>query len=158
MISSQAPSAVDLSCCSGSGRTIQLPDAEKLCARIAGLRIFEDDRGRMNRSLMEINGEILVISQFTLMADCSRGRRPSFVKAASPDRAELLYDHFVETCRGLGIPTATGRFRTTMAVSLTNSGPVTLVLDSREKKKRNIALGRPGHKDGSMLREKENGT
>ncbi len=118
----------------GVGQDDTATDAEKLCTKIAGLRIFEDDRGRMNLSLMEINGEILVVSQFTLMADCSRGRRPSFVKAAPPDMAESLYDHFVETCRGLGIPTATGRFRTMMAVSLTNSGPVTLMLDSREKK------------------------
>lgn len=118
----------------GVGEDDTSTDAEKLCSKIAGLRIFEDAQGKMNLSLTEINGEILVVSQFTLMADCSRGRRPSFVKAAPPDRAEILYDHFVETCRNLGIPTATGRFRTMMEVSLTNSGPVTLMLDSREKK------------------------
>jgi D-tyrosyl-tRNA(Tyr) deacylase len=109
-------------------------DAEKLCDKITKLRIFEDEKGKMNLSLMDIKGELLVISQFTLMADCSRGRRPSFVKAAPPEMAEALYNHFVETGKRLGITTATGRFRAMMDVSLTNSGPVTLLLDSTDKK------------------------
>jgi len=105
-------------------------DAEKLCDKITKLRIFEDEKGKMNLSLKDIKGELLVISQFTLMADCSRGRRPSFVKAAPPEMAEALYNHFVETSKRSGITTATGRFRAMMDVSLTNSGPVTLILDS----------------------------
>ncbi len=109
-------------------------DAEKLCDKITKLRIFEDEKGKMNLSLTDIKGELLVISQFTLMADCSRGRRPSFVKAAPPEMAEALYNYFIETSKSLGIPTATGQFRAMMDVSLTNSGPVTLILDSTDKK------------------------
>ncbi|MFH1154965.1 MAG: D-aminoacyl-tRNA deacylase [Pseudomonadota bacterium] len=105
-------------------------DADYLVDKILNLRIFEDQAGKMNLSLVQVNGELLVVSQFTLLGDCRKGRRPSFVKAAPPDKAEALYDYFVRKASETGIKTATGRFRAMMDVTLTNSGPVTLILDS----------------------------
>ena len=105
-------------------------DAKYLAEKVAGLRVFEDDEGKMNRALADVGGGMLVVSQFTLLGDCRKGRRPSFVAAAQPEEAERLYEYFVSTVRDLGIPVECGRFRTHMKVSLTNDGPVTLMLDS----------------------------
>ena len=105
-------------------------NAAYLAEKISHLRIFEDDNGKMNRSLLEIKGEMLVVSQFTLLADCRKGRRPSFVRAASPDIADRLYEYFADQVRQKNIVVQTGRFRAMMAVSLVNDGPVTLILES----------------------------
>ena len=104
--------------------------ADTLADKIVHLRIFEDDAGKLNRSLLEVGGEMLVVSQFTLYGDCRKGRRPSFVDAADPETASELYEHFVSRVAGHGIRVATGRFRARMAVSLINDGPVTLILES----------------------------
>ncbi len=106
-------------------------DAEFLAHKIVHLRIFEDQDGKLNRSLFEVGGEMLVVSQFTLLADCRKGRRPSFVNAAPPEQATDLYRRFVHHVAKLGIPVQTGRFRAMMQVALVNDGPVTLILDSR---------------------------
>jgi len=108
----------------------QVPDENYLADKIAHLRIFEDARQKMNRSLLDTNGQMLVVSQFTLLGDCRKGRRPSFVHAASPDIAEPLYRHFISRIREKGVMVATGQFGAMMAVSLVNDGPVTLVIDS----------------------------
>jgi D-tyrosyl-tRNA(Tyr) deacylase len=105
-------------------------DARWLAEKIATLRIFEDDAGKMNRSVAEVGGAMLVVSQFTLLGDCRKGRRPSFVRAAPPEKAETLYQRFVELARGHGVPVATGVFRASMQIELVNDGPVTLVIDS----------------------------
>jgi len=106
-------------------------NAEYLADKIVNLRIFEDENNKMNRSLLDTGGEMLVVSQFTLLGDCTKGRRPSFVHAAEPDRANELYEHFVEQVRQKGVNIATGQFRATMDVSLVNDGPVTLIVESR---------------------------
>ena len=106
-------------------------DADYLAAKIAHLRIFADENGKMNRSLIEIAGKMLVVSQFTLLGDCRKGRRPSFIDAAEPEKALELYQHFVKQVRELGITVETGRFQAMMEVSLVNDGPVTLILESR---------------------------
>ena len=106
-------------------------DADFLAAKIAHLRIFEDDNGKLNRSLIDAGGAMLVVSQFTLLGDCRKGRRPSFVKAAPPAEGEKLYTRFVDQVRQLGLPVETGRFGTMMEVALVNHGPVTLVIESR---------------------------
>ena len=103
--------------------------APKLAAKIAKLRIFRDDEGRMNRSLSDTGGAALVVSQFTLAADTSRGNRPGFSAAAAPAEGERLYEAFAAALRGLGVPVQTGRFGAEMAVSLTNDGPVTIWLE-----------------------------
>jgi len=103
-----------------------------LAEKIVGLRIFEDDAGKMNRSLAEVGGAMLVVSQFTLYGDCRKGRRPSFTSAAPPELAEHLYEEFVTGVRAAGIEVATGRFREHMLVSLVNDGPVTLWIDTAE--------------------------
>ena len=103
--------------------------AEWLARKVAGLRLFEDEQGRTNRSLSDVNGEVLVVSQFTLYADARKGRRPSFTNAAPPERAEPLIEHFIEQLRTAGVSVATGVFRAHMQVALVNDGPVTLVLD-----------------------------
>jgi len=103
---------------------------ERLAVRCAELRIFEDDRGRMNRSVRDIGGAVLVVPQFTLVADTSRGRRPSFDSAASPDRAERAYAIFCEALEKLGVPTGRGRFGATMEVELVNMGPATFLLET----------------------------
>ncbi len=103
-----------------------------LAEKIVGLRVFEDDAGKMNRSLAEVGGAMLVVSQFTLYGDCRKGRRPSFTTAAAPELAERLYDEFVARVRSCGIEVATGRFREHMLVSLVNDGPVTLWIDTAD--------------------------
>ena len=105
-------------------------DARWMAEKIVSLRVFEDDEGKMNRSLRDVGGALLAVSQFTLLGDCRKGRRPSFVKAARSDLAEKLYREFVSIVEGLGVRTATGRFQTHMAVSLVNDGPVTILVES----------------------------
>ncbi len=105
-------------------------DAKKLAQKIAGLRIFEDSQEKMNLSLSDVGGAMLVVSQFTLLGDCRRGRRPDFLNAAPPELAEKLYQVFVDTVLQEKIPVATGRFRQHMEVELINDGPVTLIVDS----------------------------
>ncbi len=105
-------------------------DVAYLAEKVVHLRIFEDAAQHMNRSLLDVGGQLLVVSQFTLYGDCRKGRRPSFVGALAPGEAARLCDLFCERCRGLGITVATGRFGAMMDVSLCNSGPVTLLLDS----------------------------
>jgi len=107
-------------------------DVAQLADKIAGLRIFNDAAGKMNLALADIGGAMLVVSQFTLLGDASRGRRPSFVAAAPPELAERLYESFVVKIRATGLPVATGRFRADMRVALVNDGPVTLLLDTRQ--------------------------
>ncbi|MDA1162234.1 MAG: D-aminoacyl-tRNA deacylase [Planctomycetota bacterium] len=107
-------------------------DAVYLAEKIAGLRVFEDGDGKMNRSLQDVDGQLLVVSQFTLFGDCRKGRRPSFIEAARPEKAETLYEIFVSEVQGQGIGVETGRFQTHMDVQLVNDGPVTLILDSRK--------------------------
>jgi len=105
-------------------------DADWLAEKIAGLRIFEDDAGKMNLSVGDVSGELLVVSQFTLAGNCAKGRRPSFDSAAPPVEANRLYDYFVSRVRALEVPTETGIFQAMMAVSLVNDGPVTFILES----------------------------
>ncbi len=116
----------------GVGHDDGAAEASWLAEKIVGLRVFEDDAGKMNRSLAEVGGGMLVVSQFTLYGDCRRGRRPSFTDAAPPELAEELYEAFVEVVRRAGIEIATGRFREHMMVSLLNDGPVTLWIDTAE--------------------------
>ena len=104
--------------------------AEYLAEKIANLRIFEDDNGKLNLSLLDVQGDMLVVSQFTLLGDCRKGRRPSFIQAAPPEIADRLYLQFVESVRKKGVTVETGRFQAMMAVKLINDGPVTLVLES----------------------------
>jgi D-tyrosyl-tRNA(Tyr) deacylase len=106
-------------------------EAQWLAEKIAGLRIFNDAEGKMNRDVTEVGGSILVVSQFTLYGDCRKGRRPSFVDAAPPEIAIPLYEAFINAIKALGIPTATGRFGAMMQVELVNDGPVTLIVDSK---------------------------
>jgi D-tyrosyl-tRNA(Tyr) deacylase len=105
-------------------------EVDWLAEKIAGLRVFEDDEGKMNRSLAEVGGAMLVVSQFTLFGDCRKGRRPSFTDAAPPELAERLYEAFVARAKALGVEVATGLFRAQMQVSLVNDGPVTLWIDT----------------------------
>lgn len=107
------------------------PEADYLVDKIVNLRIFEDDNGRMNRSLLDVGGELLVVSQFTLLGDCRKGRRPSFVQAAPPELANELYEYFVRVAKDAGVPVQTGEFRAMMSVSIVNEGPVTLILESK---------------------------
>jgi D-tyrosyl-tRNA(Tyr) deacylase len=105
-------------------------EAAWLAAKVAGLRVFDDDAGKMNLALADVAGEVLVVSQFTLYGDARKGRRPDFLQAARPEQAEPLIEYFVEQLRGAGLPVETGRFRAAMQVALVNDGPVTLWLDS----------------------------
>lgn len=107
-------------------------DVSWMADKLVHLRIFEDAAGRMNRSLLDIQGEMLIVSQFTLLGDCRKGRRPSWSSAAPPERANFLYRKLVDTVAAYGIRTATGEFQAMMDVSLVNDGPVTLMLDSQK--------------------------
>ncbi len=104
--------------------------ARWLADKVLGLRIFADAEGKMNRSVVETGGSVLVVSQFTLYGDCRKGRRPSFIEAAGPELAVPLYEDFVNAVRAQGVPTASGRFGAMMQVELTNDGPVTLIVDT----------------------------
>jgi len=108
-------------------------DTQYLAQRTVNLRIFADDEGKFNLSALDIKGELLVVSQFTLLADTRRGRRPSFVEAAPPAQAEELFERFVDETRTTGLKVETGRFQQYMQVEINNDGPVTILLDSREK-------------------------
>jgi D-tyrosyl-tRNA(Tyr) deacylase len=116
----------------GVGQQDGVAEVNWLAEKVIGLRIFADDAGKLNRSLAEVGGAMLVVSQFTLYGDCQRGRRPSFTSAASPELAERLYEAFVTVVKRAGIEVATGRFREHMLVSLVNDGPVTLWIDTAE--------------------------
>lgn len=108
-------------------------DLKWLADKIIGLRIFEDGDGKMNRSLEEVGGQMLVVSQFTLYGDCRKGRRPSFINAAPPKMAEAMYDRFVASVVQKGVATATGEFRAHMDVELANDGPVTIWIDTADR-------------------------
>lgn len=114
----------------GVGKTDARADAEYLAAKITGLRIFEDENGKMNLSLAETHGSVLAVSQFTLYGDVRKGKRPSFDEAAPPELARELYEYFVAKIRETGITCETGRFQAMMQVELVNDGPVTILLDS----------------------------
>jgi len=116
----------------GVGAGDAVADAAYLAEKTAGLRIFEDEAAKMNRSLTEFGGEVLVISQFTLFGDVRRGRRPSFDQAAPPTEADALYQKYVEFLREAGLTVETGVFQAMMQVDLTNEGPVTILLDSKK--------------------------
>jgi D-aminoacyl-tRNA deacylase len=109
----------------------QEKDADYLSDKILNLRIFEDEDGKMNFSLLNIQGEMLVVSQFTLLGDCRRGRRPSFTRAENPARARLLYDYFIRKTVGIIGNVVQGEFQAMMSIDLVNNGPVTMLLDSR---------------------------
>ena len=115
----------------GIGKDDDSRDIQDVAGRILALRVFEDDQRRMNRSVTEIGGDLLVVSQFTLYGDCRRGRRPSFDQAEKPERAREVYDQLVATLRESGLRTETGQFQAMMDVELVNDGPVTLLLESR---------------------------
>ena len=106
-------------------------DAEYLVEKAVNLRIFPDEAGKFNRSALDINGELLIVSQFTLLADARKGRRPSFTDAAPPDQAQRLFDYFVAQARDTGLKIATGQFQQHMLVEIHNDGPVTIMLDSK---------------------------
>jgi D-tyrosyl-tRNA(Tyr) deacylase len=116
----------------GVGRDDSVADAVYLAQKIAGLRVFEDDDGKMDRSVAEVGGSVLAVSQFTLYGDVRRGKRPSFDAAAEPERARELYEFFVAQIRAAGLRCETGRFQEMMKVELVNEGPVTILLDSEK--------------------------
>lgn len=111
-------------------------DADYLVDKLLGLRIFPDESGKMNRNIVESGGALMLISQFTLYADCRKGRRPSFDRAAPPEMARSLYEYFVESARRHPAPVETGVFQATMEVHLVNQGPVTIILDSDDRRKK----------------------
>jgi D-aminoacyl-tRNA deacylase len=113
----------------GVARTDERATAERLAVKVARLRIFGDEEGRFDRSVLDVGGSALVVSQFTLIADTRKGNRPSFTEAARPEQAEPLYEHFCAALRGEGVPVETGVFGARMAVELVNDGPVTIVLE-----------------------------
>jgi D-tyrosyl-tRNA(Tyr) deacylase len=108
-------------------------DAQYLAQKVAHLRIFADEEGKFNLSALEVNAELLLVSQFTLLADTRKGRRPSFIEAAPPAEAEALFNYFVEQMRATGLRVATGRFQAYMQVEIHNDGPVTIMLDSSQR-------------------------
>jgi D-tyrosyl-tRNA(Tyr) deacylase len=114
----------------GVSKTDIEKNADYLAEKVVHLRIFEDSDGKLNRSLLDVAGEMMVVSQFTLFADCRKGRRPSFTEAADPEHAARLYQYFVRQTAAAGVSVQTGRFQARMALSLVNDGPVTLILDS----------------------------
>jgi D-tyrosyl-tRNA(Tyr) deacylase len=107
-------------------------EADSLAEKVLNLRVFPDDAGQMNRSVLDVAGGLLVVSQFTLLGDARRGRRPSYIEAAPPEEADRLYQYFVSRLRPSGLEVATGVFRAMMDVALVNQGPVTILLDSRK--------------------------
>jgi D-aminoacyl-tRNA deacylase len=117
----------------GVGQSDTESDADYLAEKVSGLRVFEDSEGKMNRSLAEVGGAVLLVSQFTLYGDVRRGKRPSFDAAAPPQKARELYEYFLERIRAAGLPCETGRFQEMMQVELVNEGPVTILLDSEKK-------------------------
>jgi D-tyrosyl-tRNA(Tyr) deacylase len=116
----------------GVGQDDGADDAIYMAEKVVHLRIFADEQGKMNRSLLDVGGGLLAVSQFTLWGDCRKGRRPSFIAAAEPSKAEELYEAFVQHAETLGVTVATGRFQEMMEVSLVNDGPVTLLIDSKK--------------------------
>lgn len=116
----------------GVGESDSESDADYLAAKIAGLRIFEDENEKMNLSVQDVNGAVLAVSQFTLFGDVRKGKRPSFDAAARPDRAKQLYEHFCRQVRDTGLRCETGTFQAMMQVELINDGPVTILLDSKK--------------------------
>ena len=114
----------------GVGQEDTEKDCERLAEKILKLRIFSDENDKINLSLSDVGGEILVVSQFTLYADCRKGNRPNFIQAGNPEKAEKLYNYFVEYCRNKGFKTETGIFGADMKVELNNDGPFTIILDS----------------------------
>lgn len=116
----------------GVGKEDTQKDADYLVEKIINLRIFDDEQGKMNLSALDLDKEVLVVSQFTLFGDCRKGRRPSYFSAAEPERAENLYQYFVEKVAETGLKTETGEFQAMMDVELTNDGPVTLLVDSKK--------------------------
>ena len=117
----------------GVGHQDGRQDAEYMAEKVVHLRIFADEQGKMNRSLLDVGGGLLAVSQFTLWGDCRKGRRPSFVAAAEPAEAEVLYEAFINHARSLGVTVSSGRFQEMMEVFLVNDGPVTLLLDSKKE-------------------------
>lgn len=116
----------------GVGREDGPADSDYMAGKISGLRIFEDEEGLMNLSVQDTGGSILCISQFTILGDCRKGRRPGFSAAAPPEQAEKLYEYFCENLRSRGVNIATGRFQATMRIIVDNEGPVTMLLDSKK--------------------------
>jgi len=114
----------------GIGKDDGKSNADHLAEKIKNLRIFEDENGKMNRSVEEVREEVLVVSQFTLYGDCRKGNRPSFSDAAPPDQAEKLYEYFVRQLRGAGLTVTTGQFKARMDVNLVNDGPVTFIVEN----------------------------
>ena len=117
----------------GIGKEDAQEDVCYIARKVANLRVFEDEEGKMNRSLKDVGGDILSISQFTLFADTKKGNRPSFINAAAPEKGEALYQEFNERLRAEGFSVASGKFGAHMAVSLVNDGPVTIIIDSKNK-------------------------
>jgi D-aminoacyl-tRNA deacylase len=116
----------------GISRQDNCDDADYLVEKTINLRIFDDQDGKMNRSLLDLGGEMLIVSQFTLIADCRKGKRPSFTAAAEPGEAKKLYQYFIERVKEKGIAVATGEFQALMEVGLINNGPVTILMDSKK--------------------------
>ena len=116
----------------GVGQSDKASDMDWMVDKIVGLRIFEDAEGKMNQSILDVGGEILMVSQFTLYGDCRKGKRPSFSSAAPPDEAKLLFEQAVEKTRSYGLKVETGVFQAEMQVALVNDGPVTILLDSEK--------------------------
>jgi D-tyrosyl-tRNA(Tyr) deacylase len=117
----------------GVGRDDTQSDAETLASKVVSLRVFEDEAGKMNQSLLDTGGQLLAVSQFTLHGDVRRGKRPSFTEAMEPGRANELFELFCECCRAHGVWVGTGRFRAHMLVELANDGPVTILLDTKKQ-------------------------
>ena len=113
----------------GVEKADEIENAQKLAEKLVSLRVFEDENEKMNKSLLDTNGEILVVSQFTLMGDCKKGTRPSFDKAAQPDKAQKLYEDFVKIISQYGLKVETGKFQAMMDISLVNDGPVTFLIE-----------------------------
>lgn len=115
----------------GVAKEDEVGDLDYLVDKIVNLRIFEDDQGKMNLSLLDVGGQLLVVSQFTLLGDCRKGRRPGFSEAAPPEMAKAYYENFIQKVRQLGVNVATGQFQADMLVEIHNHGPVTMLLDSK---------------------------